>query len=163
MFLPVSFDSLDTSLKISRIHELLQANEELKKHNLLLTPSDADEIITARSRALKNQGRIELDLSVTKELIKKLSKSSYINQSNYVTTVIEMYEVFHFIKNETSDLISDKDILDAIIVFYNNTCGGSTELLMGKVTEKILQNFNHKRNLSEIVKEGDEAYWNFGE
>jgi hypothetical protein len=28
-----------------RIHELLETNEELKKHDLLLTPSDADEII----------------------------------------------------------------------------------------------------------------------
>jgi hypothetical protein len=163
MFFPVPFDLLDTSLKTTIIRELLEVNEELKKHDLYLKPSDANEIIKARGRTLRNQGRIELDFNVTKVLIKKLADSGYVNQDNYVSTVNEMFEIFHFIKNETSDFISDEDIINAIIVFYNNVCGGSTELLMGKGAEKILHNFKLQRNLSDIVKEDDKAYWKFEE
>lgn len=150
MFLPALFDFQDKSLKITRINELLGLNEELKKHNILLTPEAAGEIIESRSAALKNQGRVELDIEVTKTLIKTLSSSEYINQKNFVCTVNKIYEVFHFIKNATSDFTSDEENISAIMVYYNKVCGGSCELLMGKGIEKILQNFNQGRNLSYI-------------
>jgi hypothetical protein len=34
---------------------------------------------------------------------------------------------------------------------------------MGKGAEKILHNFKLQRNLSDIVKEDDKAYWKFEE
>lgn len=157
------FGSLDNVLKKSSMHELLAYNTELKKHGLVLTPVDAEEIIDARSRALKNQGRVELDTSVTKELVKRLSESAYINQENYVRTITELYETFHFIKNATSDFTSDQDIVDAIMVYFEKVCGGSAELLMGKGVEKITENFISQNVLTDIEKEEDEEYWYFDE
>jgi hypothetical protein len=159
----VLFDTFDTTLYVSRINDLLTINDELRNHNLILTPSDAEEIITARGNTLKNHGRIELDINVTKSLISRIGESAYTNQNNYVMTVNDIYEAFHVIKNSTSDFTPDEDIIDAIMVYYNNVCGGSTELLLGKGMDKILQNFKEKRKLTDIRAEGDEEYWNFDE
>jgi|NGEPerStandDraft_9_1074522.scaffolds.fasta_scaffold39436_1 hypothetical protein len=163
MLLPIVFNSLDTTLDVGRIHELLEVNEELREHNLFLVPSDAQAIIVSRGRTLKNQGRIELNIDVTKKLVNKLAQSPYINKDNYVTTVNEMYEIFHFLKNSTSDFSVDDDILDAIIIYFDDVCAGSTELLVGKGIEKILENYKSHRRLTDIVKEEEDGYWNFDE
>lgn len=163
IILPLSFNLLDTSGKVNGSFELLETNKELKMHGFALTASDAAEILTARSRALTNQGRIELNLGVTKTLIKRLSESNYMIQENFVDTLNDLYEVFHLIKNATSDYVSDEEVIDAIMSFYNGVCGGSAELLAGKGVEKILQNYKQKRKLSDIKKEEDEKYWYFDE
>lgn len=140
-------------------NELLEMNDELKKHGLLLSPSDIVDITTSRSRVLQDNGRIEIGFHVSKALIDMLADSAYISQDNLVQTANEMYEVFHCIKNATSDWVSDEDILDAIMVYYDQVCGGSTELLMGKGMEKILQNYKEQRKLADIISEEDEADW----
>lgn len=152
MLTPGFYNLVDTALKSRRIQELTALNKELKEFNLVITAADAEEILDARSRALKNQGRIELDTSVTQSLLKRLSQSSYIIQENYIKYINDLYEVFHFIKNSTSDFISDDDIMDAIMIYFEKVCGGSTELLMGKGVEKITDNFKRGKKLTEIKK-----------
>lgn len=163
MFSLELFDSLNAAVSGGKVHELLSLNEELQKQGLVLTPEDAEEIIASRTRVLKNQGRVELDISVTKAIAKRLSESAYISPETYVKTINEIYEVFHFIKNATSDFTSDEDILDAIMFYYEKICGGSTELLMGKGIEKIVNNFLNRKNLSEQEQGEDDEYWNFDE
>jgi hypothetical protein len=157
------FESMDTALKVSRTNELLALNEELKEHGLRLTPTNIEEILTSRNLALKNQGRIELDISLTKKLVDRLSRSAYIRQENFVKTIDEIYEVFHYVKNATSDFISDDDLLGAIMVYYEKICGGSIELLIGKGLDKIINNFKQQRQLTDIDKREDEKYWNIDE
>jgi hypothetical protein len=159
----LSFNLLDPLGKAKGSLELLKTNHGLKLHNVALTASDAAEILTARSCTLSNQGRIELNLSVTKALIKRLSESDYITQENFVDTVNDLYEVFHLIKNFTSDFVGDEEVLDAIMNFYNGACGGSAELLAGKGVEKILQNYEQKQKLSAVMKEESDKYWYFDE
>jgi len=156
MFSPAVFQSLDRVLKENRIHELMVYNDFLKKHGLVLKASDAEEIIAARSIVLENQGRIELDMNVSKMLINRIAMSSYVHQDNYVETVNEMYEIFHYIKNASSDLVSDEEVIDAIMVYYDKVCGGSTDFVMGKGIEKILNNYHHNRYMADIILEREE-------
>jgi hypothetical protein len=65
-----------------------------------------------------------------------------------VETVNDVYAVFHHVKNRTSDLLCDKDVLKAIMFFYNSVYNGSMELVMGKGTEKIINNFKHNKELT---------------
>ena len=157
------FNLLDPFSKAKESLELLEANHELKRHNFALTALDAAEILTARNCTLTNQGRVELNLSVTKALLKRLSASDYITPENFVDTVNDLYEIFHLIKNITSDYVGDEEVLDAIMNFYNGACGGSAELLAGKGVEKILQNYEQKRKLSAVMKEESDKYWYFDE
>lgn len=157
-------DVYSLSLQKNQIQELLSLNSELKEHTLMLTPEDANEILASRSRTLKNQGRVELDTKVTQAIIKRLSESSYVTQNNFLSCIDDMYETFHFIKNATSDLISDKDILDAMMVYFEKFCHGSVELLMGKGVEKIVENYRNHKKLTEISHpEEEENYWNTDE
>jgi hypothetical protein len=105
-----------------------------------------------------------MDMSVSKSLMNRLSLSAYVIQDNYVDTVTEMYEIFHVIKNACSDFVSDEEVIEAMMVYYEHVCKGSTEFLMGKGIEKILSNYRHHRKLSDIIKDKeDEAYWNQSE
>lgn len=163
MSLPAVLHSLDLIRKENRIHELLLCNEVLKKQGLVLSFSDAEEIMAVRGRVLKNQERIELDINVSKTLLYQMAQSSYVNPENYVATVNDMYGIFHYIKNATSDLVSDEEVIDAIVVYYNQVCGGSTEFLMGKGIEKILANYHQGRNMTDIINEREEIYWRLSE
>ncbi|MDP4152974.1 MAG: DUF6323 family protein [Bacillota bacterium] len=154
------FSPLKTALKKGEITELTSLNIELREHGLSLTQGDAEDIVDLRDKTLKNLGRVELDMTVSKELIKKLSDSPYITQDTLVETVADAYDVFHFIKNLTSDQIPDEDIISAITVYFNEVCRGSAELLMGKGAECIIKNYKEKKKLDDIEPRRDEEFWN---
>lgn len=163
--LPRRFDSAESLLfQKSEVLELLSLNSRLERHGLQLTEETAEEIIKSRSQILKNQGRVELDTKITQAIIKMLSDSSYITQDNFVSSVNDVYETFHFIKNETSDLVTDEDILDAVMTSFDRVCHGSTELLMGKGAKQIIDNFENSKDLTDVENRKEvEEYWNFDE
>ena len=159
MLVPLSFDSLDMQLRTSREQELLAMNEELRGHNLALTRQDASDLLASRGRALKNQGRVELGAGVMQALLRRLAESAYITQENFVTMACELYEVFHFVKNETSDRVGDEELLDAVMLYFEKVCGGSAELLMGKGAERIVENFRQRRELADTQRTEEEEDW----
>lgn len=158
MNLPQIFDSLNNLQKSNMISELLKFNDKLMEHNLILTPADAKDIIKERDSILKSHGRIELNINVTKAIIKELGDSLYVNQDNLAETINDMYEIFHYIKNSTSDFLSDVEILETIMFFYNKVYSGSTELLKGKGIEKIISNFRNNKELTNLKDEEDNKY-----
>lgn len=142
--------------------ELLALNPQLKAHGLQLTQKDVHELLAFRTRALKNQGRIELGTGITQAIVKRLAESPYAVQESFVRTVDELYETFHYIKNATSDFVDDEELLDAVMDVYENVCRGSAELLMGKGAQRIIDNFKAHRGLSEPEPpdEEEESDWN---
>lgn len=147
-----------------RIQELLAMNDILQKRALSLTQNDAEAMLAARKKTLKEQGRVEYGLEVTQELIRRLSESAFISQENFAQTVQEVYEAFHLIKNMTSDFTDDADIIEAIILGFETICGGSTELLLGKGAARIVENYRKQQLLSDFeASEADkkevETYW----
>jgi hypothetical protein len=53
-------------------------------------------------------------------------------------------------------LVSDEEVIDAIMVYYDKVCGGSTDFVMGKGIEKILNNYHHNRYMADIILEREE-------
>lgn len=153
MNLPKIFDSINKSQEFNSIDKIFKLNDILRDYNLVLDVEDIKDIINSKNNTLRSQGRIELNLNVIESIIKELGKSPYINQENFVETVNDMYAVFHHVKNRTSDLLCDKDVLKAIMFFYNSVYNGSMELVMGKGTEKIINNFKHNKELTCIEEE----------
>lgn len=151
-------DSLVPFLQNNRKQELLSLNPSLNAHGLSLTPENAAEILESGKRALKNQGRVELGTSVTQEIVKRLSASPYVTQDSFVSSVCDLYEVFHFIKNALSDFISDEEVLDAMMFSFENVCHGSVEFLMGKGAEKIIHSLRHEED-EDDEKDGEEENW----
>ncbi|KAA8667666.1 DUF6323 family protein [Clostridium sp. MT-14] len=148
MNLPKIFDSVSKSKKSNSIDEIFKLNAELSKYNLVLGVEDIKDIINAKNSTLKSQGRIELNLDIIEFIIRKIGKSPYVNQDNLVETINDMYAIFHYVKNCTSDFLPDKQVLEALMFFYGNVYNGSMELVMGKGTEKIINNFRHGKKLT---------------
>lgn len=104
-------------------NKLLKINDESSAYGLILTPQDVEEIIKSRGYSLKNYGRIDLNMDVTKKLINKIYTSQYTDKDDYVEIINDLQDIFYYLKNETLDEISDNEIIDIIVEFYEKTSG----------------------------------------
>lgn len=104
-------------------NEILKINEESLAYGLILKPKDVEEIINSRAYSLKTYGRIDLNMDITKKLIKKIYKSQYTNKDDYVEIINDLQDIFYYLKNETLDKLSDNEIIDIISEFYEKTSG----------------------------------------
>ena len=53
-------------------------------------------LIVYRNKVLHDHGRIELGIEVLKELIEVFAASPYMDEDNYVETLIELQEIFYY-------------------------------------------------------------------
>ena len=123
-----------------QINEILMLNEQTKPYSLTLTKKDIFQIIEARNQTLKGYGRIELGTDTINKLIKNFYTSPYIEQDAYMATIMDLQEVFYYMKNETEDQISDDELIDILKDFFENYCKGSLELLQGREIEVFARN-----------------------
>ena len=112
----------DKSIIVAK-NDLLKINDESSAYGLILTPQDVEEIIKSRGYSLKNYGRIDLNMDVTKKLINKIYTSQYTDKDDYVEIINDLQDIFYYLKNETLDEISDNEIIDIIVEFYEKTSG----------------------------------------
>lgn len=153
MNLPEIFNSINDIQKSKGTTELLRLNEHLKERNLFLKEEDVRDIIEMRNITLKAQGRLELNMNILKNIVTELAYSPYINQYNLIESINDVYEIFHYIKNHTSDFLGDEEIFKVIMFLFNKVYNGSTELMKGKGIERILNNFRSGRELISIEDE----------
>ncbi len=129
MLLPTDFNSMNNIGQTRLINEILEMNKESREFNLVLTPRDAASILEARNEFLQQLARIEMSIDVSKSLIRNFCNSSFITPEDYVATLIELHEIFYHIKNETDDKIGDNELIRVMKDYFENSCGGSLELL----------------------------------
>ena len=134
MISPIILKSLNSNLQITQENEILDLNEKSQIYGLTLNKEDVKEIINSRDNTLKNYGRIELDIGITKMIIENLYKSQYTDRDDYVELINDLQEVFYYLKNETLDQISDIEIIDIIDEVYNN-CSGRIDIVQEKCEE----------------------------
>jgi hypothetical protein len=137
MRLPLIINQISSQEQINNILEL---NKETIAYGLKLNKKEIMQIIEMRNRILKGYGRIELGTTVIDKLIKSFYNSPYIEQDMYMETLIEIQEIFYYMKNETEDKISDDELIDIIKDFFENHCKGSIELLQGREIESFARN-----------------------
>ena len=134
MISQIILKSLNSNLQITQENEILDLNEKSQIYGLTLNKEDVKEIINSRDNTLKNYGRIELDIGITKMIIENLYKSQYTDKDDYVYAINDLHEVFYYLKNETLDQISDIEIIDIIDEVYNN-CSGRIDIVQEKCEE----------------------------
>jgi len=135
------------------IGELLEINKRTKEYGLVLTAEDAKGLIEVRNAALRNFGRVELGIDVTKRLIETFSTSSFINEENYVSTLNELQEIFYYLKNETEDRIADDKLIAIIKDHLENNCKGSVELLKSAL-EAYARDFRRNLQADDLMQGG---------
>lgn len=121
--------SLDVLSVRPNLLALLETNRSAAAHGLQLTMDDAEEIVSARNRLLGELGRVEFGAETMRELAIVFSASSFITQEDYAATLIELLELFHWLKNETDDQLSDHDLILAMYRLFEHECAGSVSKL----------------------------------
>ena len=116
-------------MKQQAVDKILACNEEIKKYGLALNEQQALALVQARTDALKENRRIELNGSIVDKLILAFCNSPYIDKNTYESILHELIGLFYDLKNSTWDTVSDNDIIEFMKNAFNNRCHGSLELL----------------------------------
>ena len=115
--------------------QLMLLNDEAEELGLGLTPEEAQMLAQAGRDSMNEQDRVVFGESALTKLAKKFMHSSYISREIYAQTLAELIDIFCAAKEESYDILSDEEVIDVMYDFFENSCGGSTELLGGRDME----------------------------
>ena len=90
---------------------VMKTNQFTEKFGLRLSEQDAELILQERGNALREQKRVEFGEGIASRIIYEFCDSDFIDQNNYVDTVIRLQEIFYLFKNEMQDEIPDDELL----------------------------------------------------
>ncbi|MBE6725487.1 MAG: hypothetical protein E7576_09905 [Ruminococcaceae bacterium] len=122
--------------------ELLALNETTWERGLTLTEEEARELSETRSRALRENDRIEFGSEVMRKILERFSASRYLDQSTWADTLNEITYYFYYIKAETEDKISDTDLVEEMFTRFELYCRGDIDRFEGKEIERIIRKVN---------------------
>ena len=137
--------------------KILALNDVSREYGLVLTAEDAKELSEIRERSLKDNERLEIGLGAMEGIIRRFSKSSFINQENYAYVIAEVTDLFYYIKTETDDRISDNELLDELYLRFEQRCRGSVDLLLGREGEILIRKINAGENYEKWFGASDNA------
>ena len=115
----------------NQLGNLLKTNQKTEKFGLSISEQDAEMILQERKNALQEQKRIEFGEGIVQKIIYEFCDSDYIDQNNYVNTIIRLQEIFYLYKNEMNDEITDDELLHFMKEQFDNVCFGDLEYLEG--------------------------------
>lgn len=113
----------------NQLSTLVRTNEAARQYGLSLSEEDARLILKERKNALAEQKRIEFGGGIAAKIIYEFCDSNYIQQSNYVETIIRLQEIFYLYKNEMQDEITDDELLHLMKEQFENLCFGDLDYL----------------------------------
>lgn len=113
----------------NQLSEVIETNQVTEKFGLVLTEDEAKWILNERKNVLREQKRVEFGESIVTKLIFEFCDSSYIDQRNYVETILRLQEIFYLYKNETKDKIPDEELLHLMKEQFENVCQGDLDYL----------------------------------
>ena len=151
-----SFLSLDKLSNYAVVEQIVELNEKSRQYGLLLSPTDAIQLVETRSRSLLENGRIEIGGETLIKIIDAFYDSSFIMQDDYSDTLNELLEIFYYIKNETLELISDDELIEHMKNYFENRCKGSLDLLKDRELEKLANNLRYGVTDYSNIEEPDE-------
>lgn len=133
--------------------ELMACSEaQADDGRLSITPQQASALLDVRRQSLNDNGRIELGLGALPLLMERFSRSSYLDASNYASSLGELLDLFYYYKTETRDTVPDAVLADRMFDWFENKYHGSMELM----TEKEFSTVHLRRMRIGAYDEDDE-------
>lgn len=129
------------------VDEIEKCNSYTSRFGLVLTRSEARDLVETRNLALKSNGRIEFGGGAVDKIIKEFCDSPHISMHNYAETIHQLTEIFYFYKNETLDLINDAELIKFMKDCFDGKCQGSLELLAERELSKMADNLRLGYNM----------------
>lgn len=115
----------------NQLARIIDTNQAAEKYGLFLSEGEAGLILEERCNALKEQKRVEFGEGITPQIIYEFCDSSFIDQYNYVDTIIRLQEIFYLYKNEMQDEITDAELLHFMKEQFEDICYGDLDYLEG--------------------------------
>ncbi len=115
----------------NQLVKVIETNQAAEKYGLVLSEEEAGLILEERCSALKEQRRVEFGEGITPQIIYEFCDSSFIDQNNYVSTIIRLQEIFYLYKNEMQDEITDAELLHVMKEELEDICFGDLDYLEG--------------------------------
>ena len=132
----------------NQLAKVLETNQATAQFGLSLTAQDAELILEERKNVLKEQKRVEFGQGIVPKIIFEFCDSDYIDQNNYVDTIVRLQEIFYLYKNEMQDEITDDELLHLMKEQFEKICFGDLDYLEGT----CLSNF------AQAIRAGYEGY-----
>lgn len=111
------------------LKNILTLNEMTSKRNLYLQEKDILQIIETKNISLKELSRVEVKNNILERIIYEFYDSPYIDQTNYLETIIDLARIFYLYQDELSYKLTDEEIIIYLQDELNNRCGGDLTLL----------------------------------
>ncbi|MDE6844238.1 MAG: hypothetical protein K2J99_00520 [Lachnospiraceae bacterium] len=115
----------------NQLAKVIETNRITEQYGLSLSKQDAELILAERSHALRESRRVEFGEGIMPKIIYEFCDSDFIDQSNYVETLVNLQEIFYLYKNEMRDEISDDELLHFMREQFDQICYGDLEYLEG--------------------------------
>ena len=115
----------------NQLAKILETNEMTARYGLVLTQQDAELLAAERSRVLKRERRVEFGPGILPKVIEQFCDSDFVDQNNYVDTLLRLQEIFYLYKNEMQDEISDEELLHFMKEQFEEVCFGDLGYLEG--------------------------------
>lgn len=113
----------------NQLEKVMRTNQKTERFHLSLTEQDAKVILEERKNSLSEQKRIEFGEDIATKIIYEFCDSDYIDQSNYVETIVRLQEIFYQYKNEMQDEITDDELLHLMKEQFETICFGDLDYL----------------------------------
>ena len=91
-------------LQQNQLKSVMAANQKTERHGLVLSEQDAELILEEKNNLLREQRRVEFSEGITARIIDEYCDSDFIDQNNYVETLIRLQEIFYIIGNYATAL-----------------------------------------------------------
>lgn len=115
--------------------QILETNSYTKEYGLTLSNEEAGLLAAERGNVLREQKRVEFGPGILTRIIYEFCDSAYIEQENYVETLVRLQEIFYLFKNEMSDEITDDELLHFMKEQFETICFGDLDYLAGTCLE----------------------------
>lgn len=134
----------------NQLEKVIETNKTTEQFGLVLSEQDAKMILEERKDTLQKQKRVEFGEGIVPKIIYEFCDSNYIDQNNYVDTIIRLQEIFYLYKNEMQDEITDDELLHLMKEQFELICFGDLDYLEGT----CLANF------AQAIRAGYDGYKN---
>ncbi len=118
---------------------LMEMNQASEQFGLALTRRDAELILKERGKVLREMRRVEFGEGIIPQIIYEFCDSAYIDQDNYVETLLRLQEIFYLYKNEMLDEISDSELVHFMKEQFESICFGDLGYLEGTCLSNFAQ------------------------
>lgn len=115
----------------NQLAKILETNQKTAGYGLTLSEQDARLLAEERCHVLREERRVEFGGGILPKIIEEFCDSDFIDQNNYVDTLLRLQEIFYMYKNEMLDEITDEELLHFMREQFEEVCFGDLGYLEG--------------------------------